>query len=167
MAGDRLRRFDFDADAYVRRVESGRCFVCGIVDGDPNFPAHVIQRDEQHIAFLTRFPVLRGYLLVAPVAHREGVVDDFTLDEYLGLQTLVYRLGRAVSSVVPTERLYLLSLGSRQGNSHVHWHVAPLPPGVPYDAQQFAALMVERAGFLDLPGDEQARLARQIGESIG
>ena len=43
--------------------------------------------------------------------------------------------------VVPTERLYLLALGSRQGNAHVHWHVAPLPPGVPYEKQQYAALM--------------------------
>ena len=36
------------------------------------------------------------------------------------------------SEAAPTERLYLLSLGSHQGNAHVHWHIAPLPPGVPY-----------------------------------
>ena len=39
----------------------------------------------------------------------------------------------AVSEVVPTGRVYSLSLGSRQGNAHLHWHVAPLPAGVPYD----------------------------------
>ena len=52
----------------------------------------------------------------------------------------MHRIGRAISECTPTERLYVLSLGSRQGNSHVHWHVAPLPPGVPYAQQQYAAL---------------------------
>ncbi len=49
----------------------------------------------------------------------------------------------AVAGALPTGRMYSLSLGSQQGNSHVHWHVAPLPPGVPYEQQQFYALMSE------------------------
>lgn len=156
------RKFDFDLEAYVRRVRTGPCFICRIVAGDPELPAHVILHDDRHIAFLTHRPLLRGYLLVAPVDHREDVVGDFTLEEYLALQATVHRLGRAVSRVVETERLYLLSLGSHQGNSHVHWHVAPLPPVVPYDQQQFAALMVERAGYLDLSEESQAALAQEI-----
>ena len=28
-----------------------------------------------------------------------------------------------------------------RANAHVHWHVAPLPPGVPYEQQQFRAVM--------------------------
>jgi hypothetical protein len=74
-----------------------------------------------------------------------------------------HRIGRAVSESVPNERLYVLSLGSRQGNAHVHWHVAPLPPGVPYAEQQYAALMHEN-GYLDVPDADQAALARRIGE---
>ncbi|MGI5219300.1 hypothetical protein [Nocardia sp. CA-290969] len=38
--------------------------------------------------------------------------------------------------LVPTERMYLLSLGSQQQDSHIHWQIAPLPPGVPYSDQQ-------------------------------
>jgi hypothetical protein len=34
----------------------------------------------------------------------------------------------------------VLSLGSQDGNRHIHWHLAPLPPGVPFDEQQLAAL---------------------------
>jgi len=30
-------------------------------------------------------------------------------------------------------RVYILSLGSQQGNKHVHWHSAPLPFGVPVE----------------------------------
>jgi diadenosine tetraphosphate (Ap4A) HIT family hydrolase len=72
-------------------------------------------------------------VLVAPRDHREDVTDDFGLDEHLALQAVVHRVGEAVGRVVPTERLNVLILGSRQANSHVHWHVAPLPVGVPFE----------------------------------
>ncbi len=62
---------------------------------------------------------------------------------------------------MPTERLYVLSLGSQQANRHVHWHVAPLPPGVAYQDQQLAALMMSR-GVLDISDAEQAELAAQL-----
>ena len=48
-----------------------------------------------------------------------------------------------------------------QANAHVHWHVAPLPPGVPYDRQEFGALRKDN-GILDLPEADQAELARTI-----
>jgi hypothetical protein len=55
----------------------------------------------------------------------------------------------------------VLSLGSLQGNRHVHWHLVPLPPGVPYEQQQVAALAPDR-GYLDIPDEEQADLARRL-----
>ena len=91
-------------------------------------------------------------------------MDDFSVDEYLALQGLVYRVGQAMGRVLPTERLYLLSLGSQAANSHVHLHVAALPPGVPYRDQQFAALMADDRGYLDIPSaDRQALAARLRG----
>jgi hypothetical protein len=60
-----------------------------------------------------------------------------------------------------TERLYILSLGSQDGNRHVHWHIAPLRPGVPFDEQQLAALESNRV--LDLGEDEMAQLATLKG----
>jgi ATP adenylyltransferase len=66
---------------------------------------------------------------------------------------------------VPTERLYVLSLGSKQGNAHVHWHLAPLPPGVPYEHQQYAALMHEH-GYLDIPNADFVDLARRLRRVI-
>jgi len=147
-------------------VRAGPCFVCEIVDGRGKRPRQIVYRDDVAIAFLNRYPTLVGYCLVAPVAHREGVVDDFTEDEYLALQRVVRRVGRAVSRVVPTERLYVLSLGSRDGNAHVHWHVAPLPPGVPYDDQQLRSLMVETAGYHDIPLAEREDLAARIRRAV-
>jgi len=62
---------------------------------------------------------------------------------------------------VHLERVFLPSLGSQQGNSHVHWHIAPLPPGVPFHEQQGEALRV-KDGALDLSDAEMSQLARQI-----
>ncbi|MFU8875724.1 HIT family protein, partial [Micromonospora sp. SL4-19] len=99
--------------------------------------------DGTHVAFLNRYPTLRGCALVVPRRHVEDVVRDLTSEEYLRLQAVVHRVARAIGEVTRPERTYLLSLGSMQGNSHVHWHIAPLPPGVPYEEQQYRALMAE------------------------
>jgi len=91
----------------------------------------------------------------------EAVVADFNEPEYLEMQRWIYRVGRAIGRVVPTERLYTLSLGSQQGNRHVHWHLAPLPPNVPYAEQQLAALAMSH-GILSIPADEMTSLAGEI-----
>jgi hypothetical protein len=58
-----------------------------------------------------------------------------------------------------------LSLGSQQGDSHLHWHIAPLPPGVPYDQQQLHALMAG-IGVLAVDDSKQAAyLTRFTGSS--
>lgn len=124
-------RLPFDFAAYAKRVHEGPCFVCATVDGHPDHGHDLIYEDPEIIAFLTRHPTLLGYSLVAPKRHVERLESDLQLNEYLRLQEVVYRVANAVAVSVPTERVYVLSLGSQQGNAHVHWHVAPLPPGVP------------------------------------
>jgi ATP adenylyltransferase len=157
-------RKTFDLDEYVERIQNGPCFICEMIAGRLA-GNHVIYQDESAIVFLNKFPVLYGYVLVAPVGHKEHVTGDFTLDEYLALQQVVYRTAEAVRKAVPTERVYILSLGSQQGNRHVHWHIAPLPHGVPFKQQQLAALGVEN-GILDLSDREMHDLAERIREHL-
>ena len=80
-------------------------------------------------------------------AHVEQVVRDLSRREFLELMGVVHRVARAVEAVVAPERTYLLSLGSQQGNAHVHGHghIAPLPPCIPFHRQQHHALMLENA----------------------
>jgi diadenosine tetraphosphate (Ap4A) HIT family hydrolase len=78
---------------------------------------------------------------------------------------MIHRVAQALQQEVPTERLYILSLGSQQGNRHVHWHLAPLPSGVPYAEQQLAALNLEK-GVLDIPAEELAALAARLRQRI-
>jgi len=151
------RRVDFDA---LREDLQGRCFICEFLAGNPHFAHHVVYDDGFAVAFLNRYPALYGYVLVAPREHREQVTGDFTRDEFVRLQEVVHRVGEAIRRAVPTERLYVLSLGSQQGNRHVHWHLAPLPPGVPFEQQQFAALDTDEC--LDLSDDDFALLAERI-----
>jgi diadenosine tetraphosphate (Ap4A) HIT family hydrolase len=119
-------------------------------------PGRCVPRHIQHAA--------RAHPGCSPSAPR-AVTADFELEEYFALQRLVYRVGEAIRQELPTERLYIMSLGSQSGNRHVHWHVAPLPPGVPYQEQQFAAFSWDR-GILALPDDDLADLARRIGTRI-
>jgi diadenosine tetraphosphate (Ap4A) HIT family hydrolase len=135
-----------------------------MVAGNPEFRHHIVYEDKTFVAFLNRYPTLYGYVLVAPKEHREQVTGDFSRDEYIALQRVVHRVGEALRRVVPTERLYILSLGSQHGNQHVHWHVAPLPPGVAFEEQQLAALNPNHV--LDLGDDEMAELAARLRRAI-
>jgi diadenosine tetraphosphate (Ap4A) HIT family hydrolase len=161
---DAVPRRPMDTSAYEKRSREGPCFVCEMLVGNPD-SGQLVWSDAAAVAFLARWPTLLGHTLVAPRAHREQVTGDFGMEEYLALQRLVYRVGEAVRQELPTERLYIMSLGSRSGNRHVHWHVAPLPPGVPYEEQQFAAFSWER-GFLAIPDEEMAALGKRIGARV-
>ncbi len=103
---------------------------------------------------------------MAPAAHREHVVGDFTECEYAELQRLIHRIGRALTRVIETERLYVTSLGSQQGNTHVHWHLLPLPPGVPYEDQQMAVFDTDK-GWLHVADAAMATLAADLRRALG
>jgi diadenosine tetraphosphate (Ap4A) HIT family hydrolase len=151
----------FDAARYERQSREGPCFVCSILAGHPDFSHHDLYEDADTIAFLARWPTLLGHCLVAPRKHIESWVNDLDVDQFLAFQRIVHRVARALAASVPTERMYSLSLGSQQGNAHLHWHLAPLPPGVPYEQQQLRALSAEH-GVLKVDDASQAALARTI-----
>jgi histidine triad (HIT) family protein/ATP adenylyltransferase len=108
---------------------------------------------------------LPGRTIVAPRAHVEHLFRDLDRAAYLRLQDVVYRVARAVEQAVASERTYALSLGSQQGNSHVHWMVAPLPPGTPYERQQYHALMAEN-GTIAMSTADASALAGRIREHL-
>jgi diadenosine tetraphosphate (Ap4A) HIT family hydrolase len=153
-------------EAYAKRVRSGPCFVCALIAGEPGYEhEQSVYDDGEHIAFLNRYPTVYGYVLVSPRRHIEHVVRDMSSDDYLRMQAVVYRVARAVEAVVESERTYVLSLGSQQGNAHVHWHIAPLPPGTPYERQQFHALMAEH-GVIPWSEEQADELALRLRAAL-
>jgi diadenosine tetraphosphate (Ap4A) HIT family hydrolase len=158
-------RVPMDTKAYASQIQerrrSGVCWICQVAEHTHSYRHHIVHEDDDTIVFLNRFTTLAGYCLVSPKRHAEDWVRDFSEAEFLALQGVVHRVARAIARIVPTERMYSLSLGSQQANAHVHWHVAPLPPGVPFERQQFHAPMSEN-GILDITESDQAELARAI-----
>ncbi|MGR9132554.1 HIT family protein (plasmid) [Rhizobium leguminosarum] len=157
-------RRPFDLRAYVHDIGTRPCFICGLVRNDPDFFHHRVFEDDETIIFLSKYPTLPGYCLVCPREHREDLARDMSTDEYRRLQENVHILSRALKSVFDAERIYVLSLGSQQANSHLHFHVVPLPSGVPLEEQQYHALMAEY-GVLQIPDDQMAQLAQRIAEA--
>ena len=155
----------FDLDEYAQRIMTGPCFICAMQRGDPGYEHELIASDDAHIAFLSRYPTLPGYALIAPKAHLEQVVADFDDTTFTAMMAFVRRVAQGVEAVLRPERTYLLSLGSQQGNAHVHWHIAALPPGIPYREQQYHALMAEH-GILATTPQTQADLAARIAAAM-
>jgi diadenosine tetraphosphate (Ap4A) HIT family hydrolase len=162
---ERFERYHPDIEAMHRGFRTKPCFVCEMVNGNVLSPENVIREDEQTLVFLDGYPRAYGYTLVAPKEHREQVTADFSMEEYLELQKLLYRVTEAVREEVGAERMYIYSFGSNQGNSHAHWHVVPLPPGVSYDEQQGAWASWSK-GVLRIPKEEMASLAERIGRRV-
>lgn len=133
--------------------------------GDIRLPENIVYEDDQTLVFLDGYPRAYGYTLVASKEHREQVTGDFTMEEYLRLQRLLYRVTEAVREEVGAERMDIFTFGSNEGNSHVHWHVVPLPPGVPYEEQQ-GAWANWSMGVLKIPQEEMASLATRIGRRV-
>jgi len=78
---------------------------------------------------------------------------------------LIYYVTGAVREEVGAEWMYVYAFGSNQGNPHVHWHVVPLPPGVPYDERQGRWASRDK-GVLKIPQEAMASLAARIGRRI-
>ncbi|MBT4502304.1 MAG: HIT family protein [Gemmatimonadetes bacterium] len=157
-------RIPFDVPRLTKKVAD--CFICEFIEGNPRYPHHVVAETDTAVAFLNRFPTLFGYVLVTTKEHREQVTGDFTEDEYAELQRFIYRVSEGLRRLLSPERTYILSLGSQARNSHVHWHIAPLPEGVPLEQQQFHALMHEH-GAIETTPDEMAQLAVDLRQAIG
>jgi len=160
-----FERYHPDIKALHSGFQTSPCFVCEIVKGVPVAAAHIVYEDHTYIAFLDGYPRQYGYTLVCPKRHLEQVSADFDLAEYLSLQELVYHVSEAVREEVDAERMYIFTLGSNQGNAHVHWHVAPLPRGTPYDQQQGVAVGWQ-AGVLRIPQEEMAALAARLRQRV-
>ncbi|MEU4410971.1 HIT family protein [Streptosporangium sp. NPDC023963] len=171
IAAETRQKVGFDLASYVRRSQGGPCFICALLAGDPGYDLEqIVFEDEHHVAFLDRYPTMPGKVLVAPKAHVEHVIRDLDEAAYLRLMLTVRLIALAVEEAVPSERTYLLSLGSQQGNAHLHWHIAPLPPGTPYEQQQYHALMTENGVLpwtmrqaVDLAERLRAILAKRSG----
>ncbi|MFE6994336.1 HIT family protein [Microbacterium sp. NPDC057659] len=111
-------------------MDEGTCVFCAIVRGQET--ASIVYEDETVVAFLDRYPVTRGHLLVVPRAHVVGLED---IDADAGAR--VWEVGRMLAralrrSGVPCEGVNLLLCDGEaayQTVFHFHLHVIPRTAG--------------------------------------
>lgn len=155
------------ADEYIQERTNASCFICDIVAGkEIREKHHVIFEDDQTIVFLSNKPTQYGHVLVCPKKHVEQLASDLNEAEYLELQTFVHQTIRSVSKAIEHERIYAASFGSHQMNSHIHFHVVPVPPGTPIREQQMASMMPELVGYLELDESEWQELANKLRQEF-
>ena len=95
------KRESMDVKGYIKKTtNSGVCFICEMIKGNPDYYHHIVFEDDLVIAFLNKFPTLYGYTLLATKEHLEHVTADFTLKKYLSIQKRIYFIAEALRELV-------------------------------------------------------------------
>ena len=94
---------------------------------DRDIEADIIYEDENFIAFLDAFPVVKGHTLVVPKKRIENIfdLDDETANDYL---KIVRDVATAVRDAFNPEGLNVVqNNGEFAGQSvfHIHFHILP------------------------------------------
>ncbi len=86
-------------------------------------PSYKIAENENYIAILDAFPLVKGHVLVIP---KKEVDKLFDLDRetYQGLMDFAYDLAPAIEKAIPCKRVGVAVVGLEV--PHVHVHLVPL-----------------------------------------
>jgi histidine triad (HIT) family protein len=82
-------------------------------------PAYILAEDENFIAFLDVFPLVKGHALVVP---KMEVNDIFDLDPevYTGLYAFAQQLGLRIREAIPCKRVGVAVIGLEVPHAHIH-----------------------------------------------
>ncbi len=118
------------------------CIFCEMVNGKVH--AYRIYEDNEFLAFLDRFPNIKGQALVIPKAHMEsylfGLEDEF-IRKYI---TVVKKVSKMLESKLGDCRIHLVFEGT--GVNHVH---AKLYPAIGTMNKKFEKHVEHKAIYFD------------------
>ena len=101
------------------------CIFCDILDGKRE--AHIVYEDEDHIAFLDKYPIDDGHTLVIPKKHYERITDMDSKD--VGhIFSLIPKIAKAVLSGAGADAFSLAQNNGKAAKQiipHVHIHIIP------------------------------------------
>lgn len=94
---------------------------------DRDIDANIIYEDDNFIAFLDAFPVVKGHTLVVPKKRIENIfdLDDETANDYM---KVIRNVSKAVRDTFNPEGLNVVqNNGEFAGQSvfHIHFHILP------------------------------------------
>ena len=88
-----------------------------IISGD--IPAFKVAEDENYVAFLDIFPLLKGHVLVIPKKETDYIFD-LDSEEYLGLFNFAKKVAKAMDKVISCERIGVAVIGLEVPHAHIH-----------------------------------------------
>lgn len=101
------------------------CIFCDIISN--NREGHFIYEDENHVAFLDKYPIDKGHTLVVPKHHYEKITD--MPEEKVGV--LFSKIPKIAQAIMKTTGAVAFSLAQNNGRAakqiipHVHVHIIP------------------------------------------
>ena len=102
-------------------MTDSRCVFCLIAQ--ERAPAHVVWRDDEHVAFLDVNPITPGHLLIIPRAHVSWV-EELSADAHARLFARVRELARPVAVAAGAPHTGIAVEG--YGVPHAHVHLVPV-----------------------------------------
>ncbi len=88
-----------------------------IVNGE--LPCHKIVEDDNFLAFLDVFPLVKGHILVIP-KREEDFIFDLEDEELNGLMLFAKKVAKAQKKVIPCKRIGVAVIGLEVPHTHVH-----------------------------------------------
>lgn len=88
-----------------------------IVNGE--IPAYKVAEDENYLAFLDIFPVVKGHTLVIPKKEVDYIFD-LEDDLFTGLQAFAKKVAIGLKKAIPCEKVGVLVLGLEVPHAHIH-----------------------------------------------
>lgn len=92
-----------------------------IINGE--IPSYKIAENDQYIAILDAFPLVKGHVLVIPKQEIDKIFD-LDKDTYNGLMDFSYDIAKAIEKAIPCLRVGVAVIGLEV--PHVHVHLVPL-----------------------------------------
>ena len=88
-----------------------------IVNGE--IPCYKVAEDENYLAFLDIFPLVKGHVLVIPKVEIDYLFD---LDDqkYTGLMLFTKRVALALKKAIPCKKVGVAVLGLEVPHAHIH-----------------------------------------------
>lgn len=86
-------------------------------------PSYKIAEDENYIAILDAFPLVKGHVLVIPKKEVDKIFD-LDMETYKGLMEFAYKIAKGIEKSIPCLRVGMAAVGLEV--PHVHVHLVPL-----------------------------------------
>ena len=101
------------------------CIFCDILDGTRN--GHLVYEDQDHIAFLDKYPIDNGHTLVIPRKHHEKITD-MDPNDVGKIFSLIPKIAKAVLAGAGADAFSLAQNNGKAAKQiipHVHIHIIP------------------------------------------